>query len=236
VTTAAARRFERAFYSGLSLAFLLLVFWTFARTYYLRGFFHAAPLPTLLEVHGLVMSGWVALLFVQSGLIVIRQVQWHRRLGWIGAVWAGLVVLLGSGTTVHAAMREVRAQSPMAGIQTAIMWLELIQMTLFAGLVTIAVWCRRRRLDVHKRLMLLTIACMLPSALARLPVSFMTNAYILVGLYAFVLGSVAVDTARHRRLHPAFAWGGVIVLAALHVTYVVAQTPACVRFSEALLR
>ncbi len=235
MTTIAARRFERVFYFAVSLAFVLLVFWTFARTYYLRAFFQATPLPTFLEIHGLVMSGWVVLLCIQSGLIGLGRVRWHRRLGWIGAGWAVLVVLLGSGTTVHAAIREVRAHSPMAGPQTMIMWLELVQMALFAGLVAIAVWCRRRRLDVHKRLMLLTIACMLPSALARLPVSFMTNEYILLGLYAFVLGCVAVDTIRHRRLHPAFAWGGAIVLAALHVTFVGVQSPACIRFSEALL-
>ena len=42
--------------------------------------------------------------------------------------------------------------------------------------------------------MLLTIACMLPSALARLPVSFMTNEFILSGLYVFVLTCVGVDT------------------------------------------
>ena len=207
-----------------SLAFLILVFWTFARTYYLRGFFHAAPLPGRLEIHGLVMSGWVVLMFVQSGLIVIRRAQWHRRLGWFGAGWAGLVVLMGSTTTIHAATRAVRAHSSMAGPQTMIMGLELVQMLLFAGLVVIAIWCGRRRLDVHKRLMLLTIACMLPSALARLPVSFMTNAYILLGLYGFVLVCAALDTIRHRRLHPAFGWGGGIVLAALQITFVVVQT------------
>jgi hypothetical protein len=228
-------RFERRFYLGASVAFLVLVFWTFARTYYLRGFFQAAPLPPLLEVHGLVMSGWVALMFIQSGLIAIRRVQWHRRLGWFGAGWAALVVLMGSTTTIHAAAREVRAHSPMAGPQTMIMSLELVQMLLFAGLVVLAVWFRRRRLDIHKRLMLLTIACMLPSALARLPVSWMTNAGILIGLYAFVLLCVMFDTIRHRRLHPAFGWGGGIVLAAVHITFIGAQTPAWIHLGERLL-
>ncbi len=232
---ATRRVFGRRFYLGASLAFLILVFWTFARTYYLRAFLHAAPLPALLEVHGLVMSGWVVLLVVQSGLIVIRRVQWHRRLGWIGAGWAGLVVLMGSTTTIHAAVREVRAHSPMAEPQTMIMELELVQMLLFAGLVIAAIWFRRRRLDIHKRLMLLTIPCMLPSALARLPVSWMTNADILIGLYGFVLLCVIFDTLRHRRLHPAFGWGGGAVLAALHITFIGAQTPAWIQVGERLL-
>ena len=79
-------------------------------------------------------------------------------------------------------------------------------MLLFAGLASLAIWwCRRT--DYHKRLMLLTIPCMLPSALARLPVHFMTNAIILSGLDLFVIACVGVDTIRHRRLHPAFGWG-----------------------------
>ena len=233
--TIGERTFERRFYPGVSLGFALLVFYTFARTYYLREFFQASSLPLLLEIHGLVMSGWVVLMVVQSGLIAIRRVRWHRRLGWIGAGWAALVVLMGSTTTIHAAAREVRAQSPMAGPQLMIMGLELVQMTLFAGLVIAAVWFRRRRLDVHKRLMLLTIPCMLPSAVARIPLSFITNADILISLYAVVIGCVAVDTIRHRRLHPAFGWGGAVVLGALHLTFVAAQSPAWIRLGRALV-
>lgn len=233
--TTGQRGFERRFYPGVSVAFAMLVFYTFARTYYLREFFQASPLPIRLEIHGLVMSGWVVLMVVQSGLIAIRRVRWHRRLGWVGAGWAALVVLMGSTTTIHAAAREVRAQSAMAGPQLTIMGLELVQMVLFAGLVTAAVWFRRRRLDVHKRLMLLTIPCMLPSAVARIPLSFITNADILISLYVVVIGCVAVDTIRHRRLHPAFAWGGAVVLGALHVTYVAAQSPAWIRLGRALV-
>lgn len=230
--TTVARSFERRFYTGVSLAFAVLVFYTFARTYYLRAFSSAPPLPALLEIHGFVMSGWVVLILVQSGLIAVRRVQWHRRLGWVGAGWAALVVVMGSTTTIHAAMREVRAQSPVAGLQLVIMGLELVQMLLFAGLVVVAIWFRRRRLDIHKRLMLLTIACMLPSAVARIPLSFITNADILISLYAFVIACVAIDAFWRRRLHPAFAWGGVVVLAALHLTFVFVQTPVWMRLGH----
>jgi hypothetical protein len=134
--------------------------------------------------------------------------------------------------SILAAMREVRAKSPMAGPQVGIMGLEIVQMLLFAGLVVLAVWYRRRRRDVHKRLMLLTIACMLPSALARIPLSFITNADILMGLYGFVIVCIALDTTRHRRLHPALAWGGLVVLGALHLTFLLVQTPAWMRVGQ----
>ncbi len=233
-TAHTSRQFERRFYLATSILFLALVGWTFARTYYLRPLFGSAPLPFLLHVHGAVMTGWVVLLVVQSGLIAGRQVRWHRRVGVAGTVWAAMVVLLGSTTTVHAAAREVHIRSGFAGPQVTIMGLELVQMALFAGLVATAIVLRRRT-DVHKRLMLLTIACMMPSTLARLPVSFMTNALILSGLYAFVLTCVAVDTLRHRRLHPAFAWGALAVLGGLQVAFLFTRSGAWIAFGSWLV-
>ena len=103
------RRFDRRLYLGASLVFFALVFWTFARTFYLKPLFGTPALPALLHIHGAVMSGWVVLLVVQSGLIAVHRVRWHRRLGVFGAVWAVLVVILGSVTTLNAAAREVRA-------------------------------------------------------------------------------------------------------------------------------
>ena len=100
--------------------------------------------------------------------------------------------------------------------QVAVTSLDLAQMALFAAFVTIAIW-QRRCVDVHKRLMLLTIVCMLPDALARLPVSFMTNELILVGLFGSVIGIASIDTIRHKRLHPALGWGGLTLLASFTV-------------------
>ena len=230
----AQRRFDRRFYLGASLAFLALVFWTFARTFYLKPFFHTKALPWLLHVHGTVMSGWVVLLVVQSGLVALHRVRWHRRLGVVGAGWAALVVIFGTTTTIHAAVREVRHHSAFARSQIVITSLDLVQMVLFAGLVFAAIRLRRRT-DYHKRLMLLTIACMLPDALARLPVSFMTNRLILWGLDGFVLLCVGIDTLRHRRLHPAFAWGALASLGAFHVAFYVTRTPAWIAFGTRLV-
>ena len=83
-----SRRFDRRLYLGASFIFLALVFWTFARTFYLRRLFGTPPMSGLLHVHGAVMTGWVVLLVVQSSLIAARRVHWHRRLGVLGAAWA----------------------------------------------------------------------------------------------------------------------------------------------------
>ncbi|MGH7654449.1 MAG: hypothetical protein ACREN6_07275 [Gemmatimonadaceae bacterium] len=224
-------RFERRFYLGVSFTFLALVFWTFARTFYLKAFFSTPALSPLLNIHGVVMSGWVVLVAVQSSLIAAHRVQWHRRLGVFGVAWAVLVVILGSVTTVHAAQREVRGHTDQAAGFVIVMALDLLQMLLFAVFVGAAVWLRRRS-DYHKRLMLLTIACMLPDALARLPVGFMTNSLILLGIDGFVLACVGIDTVRHRRLHPAFGWGGALFLVTFNLALPLIATPAWVTFAS----
>ncbi|MFI5231717.1 MAG: hypothetical protein ACHQSE_04315 [Gemmatimonadales bacterium] len=226
--------YERRFYVGISVGFLALVFWTFARTFFLQPLFGTPALPLLLRIHGVAMSGWVILLVVQTSLVAANRVRWHRRLGWFGVAWAVFVVVLGSVTTVNAAAREVRHHTDFAAGQIVITGLDLLQMIFFAVLVAAAVWLRRRS-DFHKRLMLLTIACMLPDALARLPVSFMTNEGILIGLYGFVIMCVAIDTVRNRRLHPVFGWGGPVFLGAFTIALFAMQRPGWIAFGMRIL-
>lgn len=228
------RMFDRRFYLAISVVFFALVIWTFARTYFFKTLFGTPVLPLLLHVHGVVMTGWVVLLAVQSGLVMAHRVTWHRQLGVFGACWAALVVMLGSITTVHAAAREVHANSESAPIMVVIAGLEVTQMLFFAGLVTAAILLRRRT-DYHKRLMVLTVACMLPSVLSRLPVDFMSNRLILVGLNLFVIGCVAVDALRYRRVHPAFAWAGGLFLVVFNVGFFLFMTPTWIRFGTWLV-
>lgn len=235
------RRFDRRLYLGASLIFFALVFWTFARTFYLQRFFGTPPLSALLHIHGAVMSGWVLLLVLQTGLIAAHRVRWHRRVGVFGAVWAALLVIVGSFTTLHAAAREVRGHTDFAASQVVITSLDLLQMLFFAGFVAIAIW-QRHRPAYHKRLMLLTIACMLPDALARLPVSFMAgatevdlNLRIMVGLDLFIIICVGLDTLWHRRLHPAFGWGALLFVGAFHLALYSTQSRAWIAFGESLV-
>lgn len=144
------------------------------------------------------------------------------------------MVILGSTTTVHAAIREVDLHSDRAMMQVAICTLELMQMALFAGLVIAAIHYRHR-LDYHKRLMLLTIGCLLPSAISRLPFVDVTNLIILMSFNGFVFACVGIDALWHRRIHPAFAWGGASLLAGLNLTYAIAMTKGWQTFGASIL-
>ena len=222
-------------YLTASLVFAGLVFIAFARNFYLAWLFDHPALPPLLLVHAVVMSGWVLLVTVQAGLIAARRPQWHRQLGMFGAAWGGLVVVLGSVTTLHASAREVRNHTDMAALQLTITGLELVQMALFLCFFVSVIWLRARG-DYHKRLVLLTIACMLPSIFPRLPFGVFSGiASILLGVYASLAICVGFDTLMHRRLHPAFAWGGALFVVSLQLAFFVARTPAWKAFLEQMV-
>jgi hypothetical protein len=232
------RKFDRRFYLGMGLVALGLVFWGFAPTYYLKLIFGTPALSTRLHIHGAVMSSWLVLFFAQACLISARRMDLHRRLGIIGIVIAVGVVVVGSTTTIDAAGREVGRHSAEASARVAVLGLELVQMALFAGLVATALGMRRRP-DFHKRLMLLATACMMPSAFSRIPanLTFMVSnfASILILFNLFVIVCALIDTVRNRRLHPAFGWGGAIVIGALNLAYLIAISAPWLRFATWLV-
>src|SRR5215470_10577047 len=88
-------RYEHLFFSGMSIAMLITVFFGFARTYYLAGVFHA-PLPSLIiHIHGAAFTCWILLLVTQTSLIAADRTDIHRKLGLAGFCLAALMVVLG---------------------------------------------------------------------------------------------------------------------------------------------
>ena len=222
------------FVVGLLLV-LGIVFAGFAQTFYLKGLFGTPPLSNLLFAHGLVMSTWIALLVVQTALVESGRTDLHRRLGVAGVGVAVLLVVLGAAAALAAARRGF---SPTPQV-TPLMFLAipLVDLLVFSILVGTAV-AKRRKSATHKRLMLLATVGMLTPAVARLPIDALKQA----GMPAFfgvtivcVLIVVAIDTVRHRRLHPAFGWGAALVIAAIPGRIALAQSDAWVSIASRLV-
>ena len=80
---------------------------------------------------------------------------------------------------------------------------------------------------------------MMPSAFSRIPLNltFMVSnsASILILFDLTVIVAVLIDTFRHRRLHPAFGWGGLIAIGALNLGYLIAISPQWLRFGTRLV-
>jgi hypothetical protein len=226
---------DRSLYTWVAVFSPIIVLMGFARTYYLKGFFGTPALPSLLvHLHGIVMTSWVFLFVAQVLLVAGRRTRVHQRLGVLGAVLAALVILVGVATAVSSAARG-NSPGPPALQFLAI---PLGDMLVFAILVGTALYFRRR-MDTHKRLMLLAALNLLTPAIARIPLQFIETGGPLVffGLTDLcVLACVVFDTVKHRRLHPVFLWGTLLIIASQPLRLMLADTDVWMRFATWLVK
>ena len=222
---------DRRLYTAGAVVALLVVLIGFAPSYYLKAFFGGRELSLLVHMHGLVMTSWVVLFFVQARLVASGKVAVHRKLGAYGVIVAALVVIVGTTTAIVAARNGV--SPPGAPPALVFLAIPIGDMLLFTILFTSAILLRRRS-DFHKRLMLVTTLGILTAAIARIPLNFLQAG----GLPAFfavtdliLIGTIAYDTVKNRRLHPAFGWGFAVVILSQVARFLVAGTPQWLQFA-----
>src|SRR5207237_8273238 len=123
----------------------------------------------LLYVHGFIFTLWIALLLTQTTLIATKRTRTHMKLGVAGGMLALLMIAVG---TIVALIRAKSFQPP-PGFSSPLIFLTipLGDLLVFGILVGLAFYFRRR-LEIHKRLMLLGTIAILPAAVARLPFAF----------------------------------------------------------------
>lgn len=219
------------FYVAASVTVVLVVFVGFARTYYLKGYFHPAPLPALGHVHGLILSGWIVLFLVQAVLVALRRIDLHRQVGLRGAVLAGLVVWLGATIAIASARANFAAGNAGA---LAFLATPLADMLVFCVLAATGIYYRSRG-DIHKRLMLLATISMLDAAFARWPLAIVTEgtrSFVAVDL--FIVAALIHDAVTRRRLHPANIWGGLLIVVSQPMRLAIASTGTWLAFARAL--
>ncbi len=206
----------------------------FARTFYLKAFFGTPALSRLVLLHGIVMTLWVALYVVQTWLVASHRIHIHRRLGIFGALWAGVVLVVGTTTGIVAA-KHGHSPGPPPLIFLVV---PLGDMVVFGVLVSAALWLRNKR-ESHRRLMLLATLGILTAAFARIQLGFIQShlpltAFLLTDFT--VLAFVAYDSVKHRRLHPAFGWGGLLIFASLPLRIWLSGTGAWMQFATWLVK
>jgi len=221
----------RSQYRWVAIGAAVIVTTGFARTYYLRFLFHTPALPTLVQIHGAIMTLWCAGFILQTWLIEARQIRLHQCLGISMAALAAIVVLLGEILTISGVAREGRLHR--IGKFHYLLGINSINLLLFAVLVGLGIAFRRKP-DLHKRLMVLAAVTLLAPAVARIVLLFTHKPLPqFLAFYACFLLCVTVDTLRHRRLHPVFAIGALVVIGAFQFSYFVVQTPAWMKMVTA---
>jgi hypothetical protein len=231
---AKAARTGRPIYAAMGVLALFIVFAGFFRTFYLKGWFAQEPLSVLVWAHGLVMSSWFSLFFIQTWLVASHRVDVHRKLGMAGAGVAALVLLIGFPTAVIATrLGHVPPGAPPIPFLT----IPLFELLVFATLIGLGLALRRRP-DTHRRLMLMGTLGVLPAALFRVPLGFIQRGGVPVvfGITdAILLVCLLYDTIRHRRLHPAMGWSFLFVAATHPFRLWLSGTEAWHRFATWLI-
>lgn len=225
---AAIGSYDRLFYSGIAVALALTVVVGFGQTYYFR-LFGAAPLRTLsggpvtplVHAHATLFSAWMLLFICQTALIAQRKVAVHRRLGVAGAVLAGMMVPVGTITALRTA---ARGGGPPGIDPLSFLIIPLTDMLLFGGFVAAALLLRRNR-EAHKRVMLLACITIVVAAVARLPGVLPFGPPAFFGLsFLFLAAGCIYDRAVRRRVHPAYVWGGALLVLSVPLRLAISTT------------
>lgn len=230
-----SRRGARRFYVGMAIAILITVFAGFSRTYFLKAHYGTPELSLLLHVHGVVFTTWVLFFLAQTSLVASGRTDLHRRMGVLGAVLAGLVLIVGTTTAI---LRVKGGSAPVPGVPSlSFLAIPLFDMLVFGILVGTALYYRHRS-ETHKRLMTLAMIAMLPAPIARLPFALLkAGPPAFFGLAdLFIVAMLIYDLSTRRKVHPATIWGGLLIVASQPIRLMVSGTSGWLAFAGWLTR
>jgi hypothetical protein len=232
--------YDRVFFSSIAILMALIVLIGFAPTYYLKGVrggplltISGLPFTRLVHVHALMFTAWVALFIVQTALVARRRVRAHRRLGIAGGLLAFGMVVMGTATAIDGA----RQGTAPPGIDPLIfLAVPLFDMLCFAGFVSAALLLRANK-AAHKRLMLLAYVSIMAAATARLPGVLPLGPLVFYGLAFVFMGAGAIyDLIALGRVHKAYLWGGVVLVASVPLRLIISGTDTWRAFAELVTR
>jgi len=206
------RKAERIFFGGMAILLCAVVVYGFARTYFLVGMVRA-PLPSpILHFHGAAFTLWMVLYLVQSALISVRRVAWHRSLGTIAFCLPPIMIVLGLIAALDALARGVMIGPLDPSVSLSI---PLLGISAFA-IVIFAAWRARRKPDAHKRLILLATIGLAQAALGRFPwdkMGMSPAAGSVTGLGILILLPIAYDLFSLHRIHRSTLWAAPLIFA-----------------------
>ncbi|MBK9163812.1 MAG: hypothetical protein IPM21_07860 [Acidobacteria bacterium] len=188
----AAGKERNSYFFVMYTAMLCIVLLAFAPTFYLRSSF---PQPEVLQmprlpagfyVHGIILTAWYIFLVFQSGLIKFGKTKLHQKTGWVGlALSVGVlvstiyIVLQFPGRMQALAFQLGKSVDDIEPGLAMILWMDIFMGILFVSFISIGI-LKRRKPEIHKRVMLYAGIVFIFAATARLSgiVSFLVEADI----------------------------------------------------------
>lgn len=169
--TRAKRPAGRWFYTAAGALMLVLTIIGF-RHFFFHGQSHPGreippPIRWLIIVHGMATSAWILVIVVQPFLIATRRHRIHMALGRIAAGVAAAVFGLGVAVGIGSA-RVAPPDLVIWGLSPKqFMAVPLGTVLIFAALVAVGVW-KRRKPAIHRPVMLLATLAIIGAAVSRI--------------------------------------------------------------------
>jgi hypothetical protein len=191
------RLLDKYFYFAMSLLIAAIVVAGFSRTVNQNLFHPAVPRPFLLWIHAAAFTLWIVFFILQSALVRVRKVKWHRLLGWFGAGLAAVMVPL--GFTIAVIMGRFDKHVMHVADANTFLSIPFGDMAIFSVLVGLAIYWRRKP-ELHRRLLFIGTCGLLDAAFGRFDYLFNHNLFFLA-VDAVILLGVARDLLVNRRIH-----------------------------------
>lgn len=186
-----------------------------------RSSFAARP---LVHMHGLAFMAWVGLFVTQAWLATHGPISLHRRLGWIGAVWVVVLLVMGSLISIDVTQRGT---APFFFQPQNFLIANPLSAIVFAALAWTAIRLRRQT-DWHMRLHICAMTAIIGPAFGRLlPMPLLIPyAFEIAGLVGllFPIAGMIRDWRKYGRVHPAWYWGVGAFLAVIPVSHLIANS------------
>jgi hypothetical protein len=191
---------ERFFYFFMSLLIALIVAYGFSRTVN-AGLIHPpSPRPTVLYLHAMIFTAWVALFIVQSALASSRNVQLHRQLGWFGLALGVSIPIVGIATAIEMGRLHVGEGHADAAQFLIIPLFDMVVFTMAFGLAFY--W--RKKPELHRRLTLIATCSLTAAAFGRFPGTLMPHHWFYAGVDFLIFLGVVRDLYVTKRVHQVY--------------------------------
>jgi hypothetical protein len=218
----------------------------FAPSYWIPLITGRSALPPILHLHALAFYGWLALFIAQTRFAAARQLTRHREFGVLGVSVATAMCFIGLAAAIHSMRSAVAAGH--GDVARAFSIVPISGIALFAVTFAVAL-LNVKRVDVHKRMLLIATVGLLQAAIGRVFILFITGApatvdaapppvavTILPGLIGnlLIVAAMLHDRKHIGRVHRTYWTWGAVLLAVQLLRAPLSNTSAWLAIADAI--
>jgi hypothetical protein len=211
---------DHRFFMTMAILGALTVFVGYFPTYYQKPLESAMPLApspglaNIIHIHAAVMTTYILFFVLQTTLVSVKRKALHMTLGWASVVFIPTMVILGTVAVIYAARAGHKGHWPDPETAAAI---NIFDGYIFAILAAAAIFLRAKP-EAHKRLMLYSLVCLSAPAISRSPAIRFGPAGVTIVVFAFLLAGPVYDLITRHRIHRAYLWGLLFIVASMPPT------------------